>query len=282
LIMSSRKRSRSKSPMRPPPAHLSSIRPDDQVAPLMTPKKVISKKKLPPPTNFCDNESLACVASPCEPIHTPMVSASNKDILLSRLGIEIVKRFQFTLSPQKKRDKKKTQSQEEETVYFLGGRTKTIIKQTEENSELKAKQDNVVEVKAPSMHSIVKSRLVVGTNQCTRALERAVARRNNPDEIDDVVMPSLIFLARDVRPPTILAHIPVLARVLDIPIMLLPGKASSDMGKSLGANKVSILVFLSCSPRIATHEMVQKIQDCHSGIDSYIEFAKSKAPSPAS
>lgn len=90
-------------------------------------------------------------------------------------------------------------------------------------------------------YEIVKRRVIMGTNQCTRALEKAFGS----SERNLSTIPSLIVLARDIYPPTILSHIPVMAEQVHVPILLLPGNASSELGKSIGTKKTSILLFLS-------------------------------------
>merc|ERR1711957_70451 len=46
------------------------------------------------------------------------------------------------------------------------------------------------------------------------------------------------------HPPTMCCAVPVLARKLGIPVLLLPGKASFDLGKALNVKRTSILEFL--------------------------------------
>ena len=123
--------------------------------------------------------------------------------------------------------------------------------------------------------AVVKKRLVAGTNQCTRILEAAVSN-SGP-------VPSLILLARDVRPPTILAHLPFLCRQLGVPILLLPGKASSDLGRVLGTKTVSVLLFCPMPTESLNHEPLEHtltphVHKCHQHIDSYVHFARSKLP----
>jgi hypothetical protein len=42
-----------------------------------------------------------------------------------------------------------------------------------------------------------------------------------------------------------LAHIPVLAKKFDIPLLLLPGPSSIELGKTLDIRRTSIIMFLS-------------------------------------
>lgn len=138
---------------------------------------------------------------------------------------------------------------------------------------------------------VVKARFVVGVNQCTRALEAAARLGGAP-------LPSLVLLSRDVRPPTILAHVPVLCRQLGVPSMVLPGRASVELGRAVGGKSAAVALFLPSTIEDATigipDDEVKKeegdggpparinkdqIQECHRCIDSYVKFALSKIPS---
>jgi ribosomal protein L7Ae-like RNA K-turn-binding protein len=107
------------------------------------------------------------------------------------------------------------------------------------------------------VRALVKSRIKIGTNECTRSLESTETTR-----------PELIILSRDVHPPTILAHIPYLAK--NVGILLLPGRASFELGKVLGTKKVAIMVFLK-RPEDASEQE-------HDRIDSLVAFLKQKIP----
>ena len=200
------------------------------------------KQRKEDPLSVLDNESLACVASPSGPIRTPVVCNVTKEIVLDRLDKEICKPFQFSLSvPRQQRQQVLRPDGTMETIKRPAKRLKT-------------------EATTSSANAVLKSRLKIGTNECTRALEKAVAK--------DGPAPSLVLLARDVHPPTILAHIPYLAKQVGTPILLLPGKASWDLGRTLGTKKVTILLFMP----------TQDKDDEHSRIDSLVDFIKSKVP----
>lgn len=203
-----------------------------------------------------DNESLACVASPNGPIRTSVVDDVTKEIVLDRLDKEICKRFGLCLSvprakrPQVMRDGKMVPAKRAKRKTDVSDPPKTLLR----------------------------SRLKIGTNECTRALEAAVGGVGSA--------PSLIILAKGVHPPNILAHIPYLAKAVGTPIMMLPGRASYEMGKTLGAKKVAILLFL---PRVvvlndseaAVEETLCVKQEAeHARIDSFVDFIKSKIPKP--
>jgi len=226
------------------------------------------------PTRLIDNESIDCVASPIggSPIRTPVASTDDKDILIERLQKEVVDKFEFTLSKRRQRD----------TSIMLGGKT-DIVSEVNDGKGRKRKRRKVSRPPAAAEAStemtfadIVKRRLIAGTNQCTRALE-ASASSTGP-------RPSLVLLSRDVRPPTILAHIPVLCKRMGIPALVLPGRASSELGKALGGKSVAVAVFL---PSTAAADAVtdgqqqlseDDVRECHRRIDSYVKFAHSKVP----
>jgi len=82
----------------------------------------------------------------------------------------------------------------------------------------------------------------------------------------DVVVPSLILLARDVRPSTVLGHVRAYANLLNVPMLILPGgKASAELGKAAGGLRfASMAMFL---PRGANGD-----------VDSFVRYATSKIP----
>ena len=130
---------------------------------------------------------------------------------------------------------------------------------------------------------------VIGINQCTRALERAYkqqcqCKKNdmNPNDSAEAI-PSLIILSRDVRPATI-AHIVVYAKRLNIPTLILPGKASTEFGKALGIHSVSVAVFLSssdnkCGEHNDDKQKEKEWKEAHNDVDSFVKYVISKIPS---
>lgn len=57
-----------------------------------------------------------------------------------------------------------------------------------------------------------------GTNETTKAVERGLAK--------------IVFIAKDVDPPEIVAHLPLLCKEKKIPYMFVPSKA--ELGKAAG------------------------------------------------
>jgi ribosomal protein L7Ae-like RNA K-turn-binding protein len=117
--------------------------------------------------------------------------------------------------------------------------------------------------------SVVRSRLRCGINQCTRALE------------DELQSPKLIILARDVRPATIFEHILVYAQIRNIPILLLPGRASLELGEAVGLRTCAALAFLardSCSYQDDNKANMEEWNECNIDIDAFIAYVVSKIP----
>jgi len=108
---------------------------------------------------------------------------------------------------------------------------------------------------------LIRKRIRIGTNQSTKSLE------------EDQSSPLLIILARDVHPPTILSHIPFMAKQRKTPIMLLPGgQASVELGKALGIKLAAILLFRAQEDGGEEEEETK----LHKLVDSFVSFAKTK------
>jgi ribosomal protein L7Ae-like RNA K-turn-binding protein len=205
------------------------------------------------PVTPLDHESLACVASPVGPISTTPVSSLDKEIIVSRFQKEICA-APFDLHLSIPRGNKITTAS--------GGRKTTTTTTRSQRKPLKSLARRVLE-----------SRLSIGTNQCTKALQ------NNRQKV------ALVVLCRDVHPPSILAHIPYLTTVVNkstsTSLVLLPGRASLDLGHAMGIKKCAILAF---SKRNLEDEAVREglvddsdqVDKYHARIDSFIEFVKDK------
>jgi ribosomal protein L7Ae-like RNA K-turn-binding protein len=109
--------------------------------------------------------------------------------------------------------------------------------------------------------SVWKQRVKIGTNQCLRVLESATINEKSS-------VPSLLVMARDIYPPTMLAHAPDLAQKLHIPLLMLPGKISDEIGQALGIKKTSILLFLPSTETDASH----------TAVNSFVDFVVSQIP----
>jgi ribosomal protein L7Ae-like RNA K-turn-binding protein len=236
-------------------------------------RRASNKKQKAPPRSFLENESLSSVVGfpteKLEPgatiiINTPVASAVTKEIFFERFEKEIIQPFEF-------RFQSKSKSKEAGQYAVVNGklqrRPRTTKNDTASSKETPRHEDATTGTSRESSSSaastkrkLLKTRLLVGTNQCSRALEAAQAGTS--------LIPLLMVLSRDIYPPTMLAHAPVLARKLSIPLLLLPGKASSELGKALGTKKTSIMLFLPS----------KESGDALRAIDSFIEFVIQQIP----
>jgi len=229
----------------------------------------VTKRKRKIPHKIVDTESIDVVTSFWGPIETIPIDSFVKDILLERFKIEIINKYKYTVSkkmcnnrkPNTPRKKKKRQS----------------VKDTSNTTE-----DDLNQRSYPSpQQSIIHQRIIIGINQVTRLLEKSAP-----------CVPLLIFMTQDIRPPTLVMHIPCLCKQLGIPILLIPGNRSSlELGKIMGVKSVSILALMPRltsnayrkDPQIDSHDSIDSqrilLEDtCHSDIDSFIQFAASKVP----
>lgn len=211
---------------------------------LQQPKKAKTRKRRLP-TSFLDSPSLVQVVGfpstankQTNIITTQVASDVVKEIFLERFVKEIVRPF------------RPTSISRGDTFVMVDGRLKK-----------RKVSDTKTETPKSEKQSIWKERVKIGTNQCLRALESA-----NPEE--DSSIPSLLVMARDIYPPTMLSHAPVIAEKLGIPILMLPGKASTEIGEAIGIKKTSILLFLPSAGTDAPHMAV----------NSFVEFMISHIP----
>jgi hypothetical protein len=229
------------------------------------------KKKLKLPTTFLNAQSLEFVVGPHHQlVTTPVASDVVKEVFLDRLVKEIVQPFLL----------RRYESSNDDTACrndrVMTGRKSVASMESHNRCPLNLDtnsnhQDETAKCKRKRR---IKERIVMGTNQCSRLLER-VLRENDATDLDakkQLQRPSLIVLAKDTYPPTVLAHIPVLAQQLNIPVLLLPGKASVELGRALNVRMTSILMFLpfqGCAddpPSLITE---------NDPIDSFVAFIKS-------
>ena len=254
-----------------------------------------------------NNGDIRCVHN----IVTPVLSSELK-LILQRLQKEITSQIGGSICHKRSCD----------TSKRIGGkkRVRDCTDTSEELSlekEVKSQVDGKVNVSISISESVVRSRLVVGRsiaklymylftkllillkncmlyvyigiNQCTRALERAYkqqcqSKKNdmNPKNSESTTFPSLILLSRDVRPATILSHIVVYAKLLNILTLILPGRASLEFGKALGIRSVSVAVFLSSDksgePPHDDKQKEKEWKEAHNDVDSFVKYVISKIP----
>ena len=226
------------------------------------------KRKFRPPKSVLDCESAAVVVdfpdnnkNKRQLVTTTPASVVDKEIVLERFQKEIVRPFSFVLH---------------NLLTALSSRTK----QEKEDAQLKKQQQSNKRRRTTTLlpkedqekREFLRTRMIMGINQCSKLLEEAFLSAEQQEQKKESA-PTLIILARDVFPPTMVAHIPVLASRLDIPLLLLPGKASVELGQALGTKKTSILVFLPSSQQDA-----EDLDPRHQAIDSFVKFVAAKVP----
>ena len=163
----------------------------------------------------------------------------------------------------------------------------------------------------------------VGTNQCTRILEEAYAQQHHRQQLQQQKLliesttssatttnatkarisskPSLLLLSKDVlRPPSsILDHITIFSRHLNVPTLVLPGRASSDLGQALGMKCAAVALILSSSSSSMREDLSGAVDDnkidsledverkkqreeewteTNQDIDSFVSYAINKVP----
>lgn len=219
-------------------------------------------------------------------IAAPVISVEMKQVLMERLESEIISKLvsSGSISGNRNRKKRRRESPSENT---------------------KPKKDRVdgekVDARFGAAESVVRSRFVVGINQCVRILECALkkeqsTRRQTRPGATSTPTPSLVVLSRDVRPATILARLSLYANLLHIPTLVLPGKASTELGKAVGIRSVACAVFLSSSsyrdggegeggassPVVTSGEDAQRHErewkETQQDVDAFVKYAISKIP----
>jgi len=241
-------------------------------------------------------------------IVTPVMSAEMKVVLLERLKNEILSKLgggslcrssrsvSGSVSNRNNRSgrKRRIESQSENPASGSNGNG---VATTTSNNEKGDK--GTVDQLMNTAESVVRSRFIVGINRCTRILESAIQQQKQQNHsISNPAThskPSLILLARDVRPATILAHISLYAHLLKIPICILPGKASLELGKAVGVRSVIAAVFLSSSSSsccdgeeegaaamiVSKEENLEKEREwkeVQNDVDSFVKYVISKIP----
>ena len=202
-------------------------------------KKRKTKKKTKAPISFLDATTLLQVVdfpsqqslAEHETIKSDVVDDVVKEVFLDRFVKEIVKPF----APNRSIDGQ---------FVMIDGKL-----------QKKKKQNHVVD--KTKIQSIWNERIRVGTNQCLRVLD---ASMNDPSAKKTI----LCVCARDLYPPTMLTQVPVVAKKLSIPLIILGGKASSELGKVVGLRKASILIILESSGS----------NESHNAIDSFCSYAR--------
>mmetsp|Transcript_10645 Transcript_10645/g.16044 ORF Transcript_10645/g.16044 Transcript_10645/m.16044 type:complete len:244 (+) Transcript_10645:40-771(+) len=238
---------------------------------MSTSKKRKRKDSIKITNDISNNESLELVASMMGPIKNIALTTVDKEILLDRLKIELLDKYHFFLKSQSKASSSSPPA---------------LAKQKLNEDEDENNKDATLTMMPVEVRQSIylRKHLIVGTNECTRVLEKAIRGGYDENNENDAV-PALVMLSRDLRPPTIVAHFPYLCKQLDIPIALLPGKASSDIGRVLGRRVASVVVFMRSKHSKNQMKIPHRKKngcniekDISKRMSSYIDFAISKIP----
>mmetsp|Transcript_35810 Transcript_35810/g.40829 ORF Transcript_35810/g.40829 Transcript_35810/m.40829 type:complete len:226 (+) Transcript_35810:9-686(+) len=212
------------------------------------------RQKREAPINPLDAVGLSQLSSYYGILKTPIIISSEKDIILDRLKKELIIPFELVLS-----------------VPRLYNRNATAASKLTQINISKRNKKKVENWKV----GIIKSRMWIGINQGTRALEQE--------------QPELVLLCNDVHSSIISQH--VIKRIKSpnttskVPIIIFPGsRASFELGKIIGINRASLVVFTkqptgeSLKGNIDHNTNEVEIHRYHQKIDSFLEFCKSKVP----
>jgi ribosomal protein L7Ae-like RNA K-turn-binding protein len=184
--------------------------------------------------------------APSNVLRTPVAALLTKDIFVDRFRKEILQPFRFTLSSQ---------------LQVMDGESLEDVKER---------------------RTLLRQRILVGINGVTRALELAVAATKPRTTSSDIAVsaaldnaPLLIVLSTDV-PPTVTMQIPILAKQLGVPVLLLPGmQTSHELGELLGIRTVAAMAIV---PNIHNMETMCKsttmktADHVNNAVDSFAAF----------
>eukprot|EP00534_Pseudo-nitzschia_fraudulenta_P003267 CAMPEP_0201117246 /NCGR_PEP_ID=MMETSP0850-20130426/1257_1 /ASSEMBLY_ACC=CAM_ASM_000622 /TAXON_ID=183588 /ORGANISM="Pseudo-nitzschia fraudulenta, Strain WWA7" /LENGTH=309 /DNA_ID=CAMNT_0047381497 /DNA_START=232 /DNA_END=1161 /DNA_ORIENTATION=- len=289
-------------------------------------KKKNKKRKQYRPSTFLDCQSLTHVVGfppQNELVATPVASEFVKEIFFDRFVKEIVKPFQpdktkknnasiepaATPTPTTNADNgychvmiggklvKKRRIAKDKQPFDTRSATKSTTTTTSPANSHQRCIDETIDSPLARKKRIWKENIVIGTNQCLSVLEAAVTNGSSGSDNDSdngvsPPMPSLVVLVKDVYPPTLCCAIPVMAKHLRIPVLLIPGKASLELGRALNAKRTSVLVFRcpggknnrDTNPNrgVSDNEMRSdkdnEMRDARNAISSFVSFVRDQIP----
>ena len=287
-------------------------------------KKNIKKRKQFSPRNFLECQSITHVVGfppQHELVTNPVVSDFVKELFLDRFVKEIVKPFQPDKTKKKytKNGNSKTAPMiETNSGYYhvmVGGKlvkrrriSQDSIQPNKNTTKTQIHQDQRtggIDDGLARKRKIWKEHIVIGTNQCLRLLENLDSNQclgndaalKTPTRSPRTMAkhsPSLVVIAKDIYPPTMCCAVPVLAKRLGIPLLVLPGKASLELGRALNAKRTSILVLCcgddgaqstnkngkpgSTDDSAETGWQDKYISDSRAAMASFVSFIKDQIP----
>jgi len=230
-----------------------------------------------------------------------VASDFSKELFLERFVKEIIKPFQpEKTKKQDGNDSMPAQNTDSNAGYYhvmVGGKLVKKRRVSKDNHPNRTPKNDpnesgdVIHKKLNKKQRIWKESIVIGANQCLRHLENLNSDRkaattiigDNLETKPITRKPLLIVLTRDIYPPTMCCAIPALAKQLQIPLLLLPGKASLELGQALNAKRTSVLLF--CAPPITSNDGAsieggncEQRRNTRNAISSFVSFIKDQVP----
>lgn len=89
-------------------------------------------------------------------------------------------------------------------------------------------------------------KIVKGTNETTKAIERGIAK--------------LVIIAENVDPPEIVAHLPVLSEEKEIPYIYVPKKEELGAAAGINVSAASAAIIDAGEAEDLTNEIIEKIE----------------------
>jgi ribosomal protein L7Ae-like RNA K-turn-binding protein len=214
--------------------------------------RLTKRQRLKHPSCWMDVESIESLPyplmdAPSNVLRTHVAALLTKDIFMDRFRKEILQPFRFTLSSQ---------------LQVMDGESLEDVKER---------------------RTLLRQRILVGINAVTRALELAVAAtKPTTTGSSDIAVkaalvnaPLLIVLSTDV-PPTVTMQIPILAKQLGVPVLLLPGmQTSHELGELFGIRTVAAMAIVPNIHNIETmcKSTTMKTADhVNNAVDSFAAF----------
>jgi ribosomal protein L7Ae-like RNA K-turn-binding protein len=202
------------------------------------------RQRLECPLSWMDCESLAKVPSADGFVTTSVADDYTPNIFLERFQKEIVERLKYSLSSASPKSPSRIHAD-----------------QNEPSSE------------KPNTSHAVTERIVVGVNACTKLLQDALDRQ------DSSIDAPLLIVCCDV--PNLLSHIPVFAKQMKVPILLLPIACCRKLGRMIGIQRASIIVFVKRNTCVKDSKVQAEDDEVHKEVDSFVDFVCSNLVSPS-
>ena len=241
-----------------------------------------------------------------------VISAETKRILLERLNAEITSKKTVAVRRRRRRLRHDDNATKDKK-NMSGRKRKRVVDESTGQGSIENEDDcttgiaNATKIIGNVKSSVIKSRFIVGINECTRTLEGTYKRIVRQEQHEQQctpqspetnstatthIVPSLILLARDVRPTDVISHFYMYAKLLNIPLLILPGvRASEELGKAAGIRSVAVALFLPM-PNLTDNGIIasdvdneenrreekREWRNAHADVDSFVRYAITKIP----